>query len=151
MVRAEALAALVSTARFYYDPAQLKPYPLGINSGYMFHEIEAALKRLVGTRLTNTGSAADLQWFTFSRANELDLSLHVSCPWRVTLRSRILLGDDDYRRPASPDTPEWEYESGTIGSRWRHVQTDAVQENARCWPGRSDCAIERDGRFRDPV
>lgn len=94
----------------------------------MFHEIEAALNRLVGTRLTNTGSAADLQWFTFSRANELDLSLHVSCPWRVTLRSRILLGDDDYRRPASPDTPEWEYESGTISSRWRHVQTDAVRE-----------------------
>ena len=75
------------------------------------------------------GRAADLQHFTFA----LPLgggtrALHVSCPWRLVGPVGLLVGSGDYWRPATPDTPDEEFDRGAVGARLRDVRNVEVRE-----------------------
>ena len=107
-------------------------------------EINAALARLVGTRLTDLGRAADLQWFALTApGGHPDYSLHLMCPWRLRTDTELLVGYGDYWRPAAADTPDDAYERGKVGARWRDVRC----ATARASVGGSAVveAVETDG------
>jgi hypothetical protein len=91
-------------------------------------EIHAELTRLVGTRLTSLGRAANLQWFALTSASgQFDVSLHVLCPWRLRTETELLIGSRDYWRPASAGTPTEAFDRGRIGATWCDVRTEAVR------------------------
>ena len=91
----------------------------------------ATLRRLVGTRLTSIGRAADLECFEFQSpsAHTGIIALHVACPWRVTSSGRIVVGANDYWRPAVTGSPyDDAFEKGVIGSRLVDVGNAVVRQ-----------------------
>jgi hypothetical protein len=87
------------------------------------------LATLRGTRLIELGRAADLQHFTFALpAGAGTRALHVSCPWRLVGPAGLLIGSGDYWRPATPDTPDEEFDRGTVGARLRDMRNAEVRK-----------------------
>ena len=82
--------------------------------------VQAALQSLVGLPLGRIGRAADLLWVQFGALRELpgrnggtktvgEWALHIQCPWRVTLSSRIVIARGDCFRQADSDEPyDWD-------------------------------------------
>lgn len=88
----------------------------------------AALKPLIGLRLFNTGYAANMRTFGFSRlgapvdvvSGESEWSLHISCSWRIESEGRIITGSFDWYQPADPrDDP---------GEQWDPVGGGSLQD-----------------------
>jgi hypothetical protein len=91
----------------------------------------AALRRLVGTHLTDVGRAADLQCFTFTNAQTeaAGIALHIACPWRVSNAGRIVVGAGDYWRPASADVGyDSAFDTGAVRSRLLDVGNAAMRD-----------------------
>lgn len=94
----------------------------------MRERLGPALAALRGTQLIELGRAADLQHFTFVLpAGGGTRALHVSCPWRLVGPAGLLVGSGDYWRPATPDTPDEEFDRGAVGARLRDVRNAEVR------------------------
>jgi hypothetical protein len=65
-------------------------------------ELEAAVARLVSTRVTGFGRTVDMVEVGF-RHGAGETRLHAPCPFRVTRGDAILLGSEDMRFPATRD------------------------------------------------
>jgi len=99
-------------------------------------EIERALGPLAGLPLWGVGRAADLLWLHFGARRRVegvegvegvedevgDVTLHVSCPWRLRDAERVLVGSGDLMTPADaaedPETFEWD----APGASWLDVR-----------------------------
>lgn len=120
------LPAIIST-RIMIAARRAPQLSLGVRHRPSIELIQPAaptLSRLTESRLTEVGRAADLQLFTFRRrsTDATVLSLHVSCPWRLTGEGSVIAGGGDYWRPASSETDESHVESGAVGTRLGDVR-----------------------------
>lgn len=78
-------------------------------------EFNSIKERLLNSRLSEIGRAADLVCFRFADdslvavENEWEYALHIQCPWRIVRRSSIITGIRDIYEPL-PDVnyDEWD-------------------------------------------
>ena len=77
-------------------------------------------------RLLTPKRALDLVTFSVEADEESTLVLHVQCPWRIVMRTEILVAQSDFYRPSADDLPEFAYDNCEAGTRWQDVRLEAL-------------------------
>ena len=102
-----------------------------------------ALQPLIGLRLCLAKTSGDLRAFHFGEARRDvhtfmgDYALHLSCPWRLQSRDKIVTGSaDHYERAEHNNDPAWE-----PGMVWGTYQEKALRQVLGCPDSEPDVCV----------
>lgn len=118
-------------------------------------EVAAALTPLLGHTIWAAGRTADLVWLQIGERRlvpSLDngqgevgtYALHLSCPWRLINRERVLVGSGDLLTPADPDAEIETFDWDAPGANWLDVRL------AELWTGAGIALPRIEGVEPDP-